>query len=83
MYTAVPLLLHLKHLPVSIDLHVQSELDVKQVLVVFQLAVHLTPHVQQLLLLLIQFVLPDLPLPVQSPLQLLRADLQLHFLTKR
>lgn len=79
--TAIPLFLHLQHLPVGIDLHVQSQFDVQQVLVVFQLAVHLASHVQQLLLLLTQFLLTNLPLPVKSPLQLLKAAFQHHFLT--
>lgn len=76
----IPLFLQLQHLPVGIDLHVKSQLDVKQVLIVFQLVVHLASHALQLLLLLTEFVLPNLPLPVQSPLQLLKAALQHHFL---
>lgn len=76
-----PLLLHLQHLPVSVNLHVQSHLHVQQALIILQLAQHLAPHLQQLLILLMMLLLPNISLSVHRPLQILAVSLQHQFLT--
>lgn len=40
----IPLLLSLQQLPVRTNLHIKSELDIKELLVLIQLLLHLLSH---------------------------------------
>lgn len=64
-----PLLLSLQQLPVSTNLHIQSQLDVQELLVLVQLLLHLLPHLGHFSLLLPQQATGGVPLPRQGVLQ--------------
>ena len=64
-----PLLLSLQQLPVGTNLHIQSQLDVQQLLVLVQLLLHLLPHLGHFSVLLSQQAASGVPLPRQSVLQ--------------
>ena len=64
-----PLLLSFQQLPVGTNLHIQSQLDVQQLLVLVQLLLHLLPHLGHFSVLLSQQAASGVPLPRQSVLQ--------------
>lgn len=67
-----PLLLALQQLAVGIDLHVQSQLDVQQLLVLVQLLLHACPHLGHLPVLVGEQAPVGLALPGQGVLQIVQ-----------
>lgn len=64
--TSIPLLLSLQQLPVGTNLHIQSQLDVQELLILIQLLLHLLPHLCHFSVLLSQHAAGGVPLPRQG-----------------
>lgn len=65
----IPLLLSLQQLPVSTYLHIQSQLDIQELLVLVQLLLHLLPHLGHFSVFLTQQTTCGVSLPRQGILQ--------------
>lgn len=65
----IPLLLPLQQLPVSAYLHIQSQLDIQELLVFIQLLLHLLPHLGHFSVFLPQQATCGVPLPREGVLQ--------------
>lgn len=71
----LPLLLTLQQFPIGVDLHVQGQFDIQQLLILFQLLLHLGSYLCDLALFISQHLTAQILLMSQSSLQVTDAIL--------